>query len=139
MMPGEHCRAAIAGEVPNQVIRRDERLREREQEHEVVRRVRILRQRPDRRADHAFDDVAFGERERVGVRIEDVRVEQLPRIRGQRMRHPRHDPDAPAAVVGIEPAGVVEVEDVRIGEHAREDDGAEHDGRGFDGSAEAHV
>jgi hypothetical protein len=136
---GDHGGAPIAREVPHQVIGGDERLREREQENEIVRGVGIPGQRPHRRANHAFNDVAFRERQRVGMRVEDVGAKQLPRIRRQRMRDPRHDPDAPAAVVGIEPAGVVELENVGEREHAREDDGAEHDGRGLDGAAKAHV
>ena len=73
------------------------------------------------------------------MRIEDVGAEQLQRIRGQRMRHPRHHPDAPAAVVGVEPSGVAEVDDVGIGEDAREDDRRGHDDRRFGEPAEAHV
>ena len=73
----------------------------------------LLRQQPRRRGDRAADEVAFGKGQRVVVRIEDVGAEESKRIRRQRMRHPRHHPDAPAAVVGVEPAGVAEVDDVR--------------------------
>ena len=74
---------------------------------------------PHGRADGAGDEVGFGKRQRVAVRIEDVGVIDAGRIRGQRVRHPRHHPDAPAAIVGVDAADAIDLERERVGEDRR--------------------
>ena len=43
-------------------------------------------------AHHALDEHVLRVRERVAVRVEDVRVEQVERLRGERVGHPRQNP-----------------------------------------------
>ena len=63
------------------------------------------------------------------MRIEDVGVEDAERIRRERVRHPRHDPDAPAAIVGVDAADAIDLEGERVGQHDRERGCGEHDER----------
>ena len=63
------------------------------------------------------------------MRVEDVGVEDAERIRGERVGDPRHDPDTPAAIVGVDAADRVDAERQRVGQHDRERQCGEHDER----------
>jgi hypothetical protein len=55
------------------------------------------------------------------VRIEDVGVEEMDRIRDERSRDPVGHPDAPATVIKFETADLAESKCQRIGEKNRDE------------------
>ena len=103
-----------------------------------MRRVRILRRQPHRRAQQARTEIGLGERERVAMRIEDVGLKDLERVCRQLVRDPRHHPDTPPPVVGVDAAELIEVERHRVGGDDGEGSGGEDDERGLGRSARAH-
>ena len=103
-----------------------------------MRRVGVAGREPDGHAQRAGDEIGLGERQRVPMRVEDVGVEDVERVGGQRMRHPRHNPDAPAAVIGVDPADVIDFERNRIGQNDSERCRSEDDERGLNRSARTH-
>ena len=62
----------------------------------------FARRQVRRQTEHARDQVVLRVGERVLVRMEDVGVEEARRIRGERVGHPGHAPDAPVPVSGVE-------------------------------------
>ncbi len=66
-----------------------------------MRGVRVVREQPRGNRERARPDVRFGIRERVAMRMIDVRVEEIGGIAGQRVRHPRDVPDRESAVAAV--------------------------------------
>ena len=61
----------------------------------------VAREPPGGQADHPRGEVGFGERQRVAVRMEDVRVEEVGRIGEERVRDPGHVPDRYPGIAAV--------------------------------------
>ena len=103
---GEPCRGDDradpgAGQTAHERPHRHERQDQNQKDRDVVGRERISRDGVDRRRQRAGDEVRFGIGERAGVRVEDIGVEDIPRVVHQRMRDPRDVPHAELSVIRI--------------------------------------
>ena len=91
---GDDRSGDAAGQRPGEQKSRISGERERRQQHQVVEQDRIHAGPEQRRQRGAGEQHRIGIRQRVVRRVEDVRFEQRPRIRADRVRHPRQPPDA---------------------------------------------
>ena len=91
----------VTRQAPREQPHSDDRGRKSEQDDDVVRGLRIAREPPGGEADHPRGEVGFGERQRVAVRMEDVRVEEVARIGEERVRDPGHVPDRYPGIAAV--------------------------------------
>ncbi len=134
---GDHRGAAIGRQVPHQVVHRNRTHDEREDDDEVVRGVRIAGRPVHRDGQNAGAKVRFGICERPGMRIEDVRVEEMQRVDHDRSRDPRDVPDAELTVAAVDAAETGGVPRQRIREERAQDDGGSDDQERFGESTSA--
>ena len=120
-MPASIAAARVPGQRPHQQGDADARQREAGQKHQVVDQQR--RRRPTQCSgadDDARHEQRLGERERLPLGIEDVRVEQTRRRARQLVRHPRQRPRLDQRIAVVVHT-VVQVQHLRIGHHGGQD------------------
>ncbi len=132
------ARLAASGEVAAQIVRAGARQDEGQQDGGVVGGVRVPGEPVRRHRQHSGTNVRFGIRERARVGVEDVCVEEVRGGGEERVRDPRHVPDAELAVARVDSPEGAEAECQRIGHHHRQYGRSRHDDGCLDGSPGAH-
>ncbi len=123
-------RSRVSSEIAQQQTRAEIGGRETEKQDDIQREPRIAGQPVRRDADDPRQDVRFRISERELVRMKDVGVEEMKRIRDDRPRDPRNVPDAvlPVCVGGQRASEVAQVR----GKRPRHQDRKGKSGRGHE-------
>ncbi len=133
--PREHRGAEAAGQATRQQRDADAGDRETGKEDGIVDHDRADPGPLQRRGERAGDDERLRVGERVALRVEDVRVEEVARSARQLVRHPRQHPRDHERIARIVDA-VLHAKHLRVGHHRRQC--AEEDERERDESLRAH-
>ena len=122
-------RAPVSGEVSNEIIGAGRAEHEGQEDHEVVRRVRVAGRPVHRNREDAGTKVALGVRERPSMWMKDIGVEHVHRIEDERSGDPGDVPDQESCIAIVDAAHGPEVKGQRRGQPDRQDPETEHDER----------
>ena len=124
----EHGRVISAGEPLREEIGRDLRTHHQQQDHEVERGDRTAGHEYQQPVERRSGQHQVGVRQRQRAGPEDGSVEQVQRVRDQRVDVPRHDPRDQRRVAGVRRQGVEDA----VGSWRSHDDHGEHEDRAED-------
>jgi hypothetical protein len=96
---GDNSCATRVCEIEHEKIHRIHRKEKRGKQNQIVAEYRIIKCEVERKREQSLWQKRFGKREGIGIRIKNVRVEQIEWIGDERMPDPRDDPNIEQSVL----------------------------------------